>query len=327
MTAVCGAKTAGFARCARAPLVALVLAGCAHRPPAPPAPPVEHVAQPDRLDPAADKWLMDEYAYLDPAAPRADQLVVYLVGANNKPAGGRLMMQELARMGFRVLAPMYANDYDIRTICSPAKDPDEDCHGKIRLEAFEGVDHSPHLEVTPPNSLEVRVARLLAHLHAGYPAEGWGAFLDADKPRWPAIIVAGHSHGASSSGLIGRVRRVDRVVMLSGPFDNRDGVPAAWTRRPPLTPLDRYFVFSHTLEDQFPQHLKDWEAMDLGKLGPVVNVDGAAPPYGGTHRLVTTLQPPPGKSPHGVTAAGAASPMKDGRYLLEPAFRYLFGRL
>jgi hypothetical protein len=115
--------------------------------------------------------------------------------------------------------------------------------------------------------------------------------------------------------------------MLSGPFDNRDGDPAAWTRRPPATPLERYYVFSHTKEDQFPQHLKDWEAMGLGKLGPVTTVDGAGPPFGQSHQLVTALAPVPGKNPHGVTAAGAASPQaSDGHYVLEPVFRYLFGR-
>jgi hypothetical protein len=310
----------------RGALAALLLLGCAHAHRAAPPPPLEHLARPEALDPAADRWLQDQYAYVDPAAPRAGKLVVYLVGANNKPAGGRPMMQELARMGFHVLAPMYANDYDIRGICAPAKDPDDDCHGKIRLEAFEGTDQSPHLEVSPANSLELRVARFLTHLHSHFPAEGWGAFLDGDKPRWPAIVVAGHSHGASSSGLIGKVRRVDRVVMLSGPFDNRGGTPAPWTRRPGLTPVDRYYVFSHTLEDQFSQHLQDWEAMELGKLGPVINVDGAKPPYSGTHRLVTALAPAPGKNPHGVTAAGPASPTgAGGRYVLDPVFRYLFG--
>ena len=305
----------------------LLLYGCAHAAPVARGPLVEHVARPEAIDPQADKWLQDQYAYLDPAAPRANKLVVYLVGANNKPAGGRPMMQELARMGFHVLAPMYANDYDIRTICSPAKDPDDDCHGKIRLEAFEGIDHSPHLEVAPANSVELRVARLLGHLQATFPAEGWGAFLEGDKPRWSEIVIAGHSHGASSSGLIGKVRRVDRVVMLSGPFDNRDGAPAAWTRRAPATPLDRYYVFSHTQEDQFPQHLKDWEAMGLGALGPVTTVDGGKPPFGSSHQLVTGLAPPPGKNPHGVTAAGASSPAAaDGRYVLEAVFRYLFGR-
>jgi hypothetical protein len=308
-------------------LVALLLLGCAHASPPASQPPTEHVVRPEALDPAADKWLQDQYALVDQTAPAANRLVVYLVGANNKPAAGRPMMQELARMGFHVLGPMYANDYDIRTICSPAKDPDPDCHGKIRLEAFEGVDHSPHLEVQPANSAEVRVARLLAHLQATFPGEGWGAYLDGDKPRWSSIIIAGHSHGASSAGLIGKVRAVERVVMLSGPFDNRDGAPAAWTRLPPATALDRYYVLSHSQEDQFSQHLKDWEAMGLGKLGPVTIVDAARPPFGHSHQLVTALPPPPGKNPHGVTAAGPASPAgRDGRYVLDPVFRYLFGR-
>jgi hypothetical protein len=307
-------------------LLALLLLGCAHAP-APAAPLVEHVVRPDAIDPTADRWLQDEYAFLDPAAPSTPALVVYLVGANNKPAAGRPMMQDLARMGFHVVAPMYANDYDIRGLCAPAKDPDDDCHGKLRLEAFEGVDHSPHIEVSPPNSAETRVARLLAHLHARFPAEGWGAFLDGDRPRWDGIIIAGHSHGASSAGLIGKVRKVARVVMLSGPFDNRDGVSAPWTKLAPLTPLDRYYVFSHASEEQYQQHVKDWEAMKLDALGPMVTVEGAAPPFAGTHRLVTTLPPTAGKNPHGVTAAGAASPVgPDGRSILEPVFRYLFGR-
>ena len=300
---------------------------CAHAPRPPSGPLIEHVVRPEAIDAEADRWLQDQLAILDPAAPRANKLVVYLVGLNNKPERGRAMMQELARMGFHALAPMYANDYDIRRVCAPPQDPDDDCHGKIRLEAFEGVDHSPHLEVKPANSAEVRVARLLAHLQRQFPAEGWGAFLDGERPRWSQIVVAGHSHGASTAGLIGKVRRVDRVVMLSGPFDNRNGAPAAWTARPPATPLDRTYGFSHAQEEQYSQHLKDWEAMELGKLGPLTTVDRAAPPFANSHQLVTALPPVLGKNPHGVTEAGSASPQgPDGRYLLDPVFRYLFGR-
>src|SRR2546421_666055 len=127
----------------------------------------------------------------------------------------------------------------------PAADPDEDCHGKVRLEAFEGRDHSPHIEVSRPNSAEERVLRMLIALGRAYPGEGWGAFVDGALPRWPDIVVSGHSHGASSAALIGKVRRVDRVVMLSGPFDNRAGAAAPWTARPGLTPLDRVYALTH----------------------------------------------------------------------------------
>jgi hypothetical protein len=286
----------------------------------------EHALEPARLDPAADKYLAEEYAVLDTRVPAAGKLVVYLVGANNKPASGRPMMQELAAMGFHVVAPMYANP-DIRPYCAPDKDADEDCHAKLRLEAFEGTPQSPHLEVSRANSAEGRVVRMLAHLDRIQPGADWGFFLEGDRPRWSQIVIAGHSHGASSAGLIGKVRAVDRVVMLSGPFDNRGGKPAPWTARPGLTPVERVYGFSHTLEEQHAGHLQDWEAMGLGALGPVVVVESAAPPFGGSHRIVTSLPPGEGVNPHGMTAAGRASPrLPDGAYRFAPVFRYLFGR-
>lgn len=293
------------------------------------APPVlvEQAFRPESLDPRADRWLQDELAYPPAGGARAGKLVVYLVGANNKPVGGREMGRALARMGFHVVLPMYANDYDIRGLCAPARDPDPDCHGKLRLEAFEGIDHSPHIQVTVANSAERRVTVLLEELRRRAPGDEWAVYLDGSRPRWSSIVIGGHSHGASSAGLIGKVRQVDRVVMLSGPFDNRDGAPAAWTNRPPLTPLDRYFAFSHVAEEQHRQHLEDWRAMGLGGSGAPVTVDGIAPPYGGSHQLVTALPPPEGKTPHGVTAIGASSPRDDqGRYRLEATFQYLFGR-
>jgi hypothetical protein len=248
-------------------------------------------------------------------------LVVYLVGANGKPVRGREMARWVAGLGFPVVTPMYCNDYDIRRLCAPSADADADCHGRLRLEAFEGRDHSPHIVVNRANSAEERVARMLAALARSYPDEGWDRFLDGANPRWSAIVVAGHSHGASSAALIGKVRAVDRVVMLSGPFDNRDGEAAPWVSRTPITPLDRVFGLTHRAEDQHSQHLKNWTAMSLG--GPVVVVDEAAPPYGGSHELVTAL---PGTNPHGITAAGGASPQaSDKTYRLAPAWRYLFG--
>jgi hypothetical protein len=316
-----------------------LLGGCAGRAASLPAPAIApaaavtptsalttHVLPPAELDPAADKYLAPQYAYRDALAPRAAQLVVYLVGANNKPERGQTMGQFLAGLGFPVLVPGYANDYDIRALCMPPDTPDPDCHGKLRLEAFEGKDLSPHIQITPPNSLETRIVRMLTALQTRQPDGDWGKYLDGDKPRWSQIIIAGHSHGASSAGIIGKVRRVHRVVMLSGPFDNRGGQPAQWTRLPAATPVDRVFGFSHTQEEQYPGHIKDWEAMGLAPLGALALVENGAPPFAGSHQLITALPPAPGGGAHGTTAAGKAAPLRpDGKYVFEAAWRYLFG--
>ncbi len=281
---------------------------------------------PAELDPAADKYLAPQYAYFDAKAPRARFLVVYLIGANNKPERGRTMGAWLGSMGFPVVVPGYANDYDIRALCMPPDTPDPDCHGKLRREALEGKDLSPHIAITPANSLETRIVRMIEAMAKRQPTVGWERYLAGDRPRWESIIVSGHSHGASTSGLIGKLRKVERVVMLSGPFDNRAGEPAAWTKLPSATPADRFWGFSHTQEEQYGGHIKNWSAMGLAALGPVVVVDDAGPPFGGSHQLVTSLPAANGGNPHGTTSAAKASPqLPDGRYRFEAVWRHVYG--
>ena len=300
-------------------------------PPVPePAPGVERVLKAAELDPAADQFPAPQYAYLDPAARPLQRLVVYLVGKGNPPQRGRAMGAWLASQGFHVVVPGYANDYDIRQLCEAADVPDADCHSKLRMEAFEGVDHSPHIQISRPNSLEARVGRMLERLNKDEPTAGWGRFSARALPRWEEVIVAGHSHGASSSAFIGKIRRVQRVVMLSGPFDNRAGEPATWTRRRSLTPADRYFGFSHAREEQYPGHIKNWGALGLAALGPLLVLEQAPTPtkkpFAGTHQVVTSLAAEGDNNPHGMTTAGKASPRQpDGGYHYAPVWRYLFG--
>lgn len=288
----------------------------------------EQALSPAKLDPAADKYPADQYAYRPATSTGEPRLVVYLVGKGNTPERGRAMGRTLAALGFLVLVPGYANDYDIRQLCEAATVPDADCHSKLRTEAFEGRDLSPHITVTRPNSLEARVGKLLSALAQQEPNVGWQRFLVRERPRWEGITVAGHSHGASSAALVGKLRRVERVVMLSGPFDNRAGEPAPWLRRPGLTPVDRLFGFSHAKEEQYPGHIKNWDALELDGLGPVTTVESAASPaFGGSHQLVTAMAPEGDANPHGMTTAGKASPRvsADGPYRFTAVWRYLFG--
>jgi len=201
----------------------------------------------------------------------------------------------LAAMGFHVFMPCYVSDYGVAN-CG-------DDIGGCRLEAFEGVDHHPFIDIAPPDSVETRVARALQWLQAMHPGGDWRYYLDGESPRWDHIVVSGISHGASSSGLIGKHRDVARVVMLSGPLDSGQ----AWLTDPLLTPIDLYRGFTHTADQQHAGHLQSFE--DLGVLGAPTSVDGAAPPYGGSHRLLTAE---PTGDGHGSTQAGGSSPQDGG---------------
>jgi hypothetical protein len=189
--------------------------------------------------------------------------------------------------------------------------------GGCRLEAFEGVDHHPFVTIAPPDAIETRVVRALQLLQRRHPGGDWQHFLDGTRPRWREIIISGISHGASSAGLIGQVRAVDRAVMLSGPLDTGQ----AWLGRAGLTERGRYWGFTHRADPQHMGHLAAFETLTLP--GPPAFIDGASPPYGGSHRLASAAMTSDG---HSATQAGTASPRDAaGRYRFEAAWRLMFG--
>jgi hypothetical protein len=263
---------------------------------------------PDQADPAATDVLGTELAYLDTRVTPRGLLVVYLHGAGTpSTCGSTAHGTMLAGLGFHVLSPCYNSAYGVGN-CG---DDIEGC----RLEAFEGVDHHPFIDITPPNSIETRVAMGLAYVQTQNPEGDWTYFVDGDAPRWSKIIISGISHGASSSGVIGLHRSVNRVVMLSGPLDTGQ----AWLSKPTLTPIDRFWGFTHTGDGQHPGHLEAFEAQGLP--GMPTSVDGAMPPYGGSHRLVSSA---PTSDGHGSTQAGGASPMDGSGYLFQPAWDLMY---
>jgi hypothetical protein len=264
--------------------------------------------KPDDADPAAKTKLGVQPAYLDTRVTPRGLLVVYLHGAGAPgTCGGAAHEQQIASLGFHVLGPCYTSDYGIAN-CG---DDIEGC----RLEAFDGQDHHPFIDITPPESIETRVAKGLTYLQTKNPQGDWKYFLDGDEPRWSKIVISGISHGASSAGVIGLHRSTNRVVMLSGPLDTDQ----AWLKKTPLTPIERFFGFSHTADPQHPGHLAAFES--LGLPGKSTTVDGAMPPYGGTHRLETSAATSDG---HSSVQAGGTSPKMGTDYVFAPVWNYLY---
>jgi len=269
-------------------------------------------------DPTATRLLGDQQAFLDTRVAPLGTLVVHLHGSGEKVTCGYTEHGRLlASFGFHVFMPCY----DAAVSWSNGA-----CGGDVgncRLEMLEGVDHHPLPKIDPPQAIEVRVAKALAHLRQMNPQGDWGYFLDGGKPHWSRIIISGQSFGGTSSLLIAKHRPVVRAVALSGPLDGG----AKWLKEPSMTPLDRMFAFTHVNDGQHPTHMSSLNA--LGLPGSPINVEMATPPYGGSHRLVGAMTSHAGArvDGHNATEARMQSP-KDaatGKYLYEPVWRYMYG--
>jgi hypothetical protein len=265
----------------------------------------------NEADPAAKESLGTQGAYVDTRVPARGVLVVYLHGAGSSaPASctNGEMANLVTAMGYHLFTPCYNSYYGV--------DRCKDDIGGCRLEAFDRVDHTAVLTIAPADAIEPRIVAALKLLRTKHPGGDWGYFLDGDRPRWSNIIIAGISHGASTSGLIGLVRTVNRVVMFSGPLDTKQ----KWLEMPSLTPRDRFYGFTHTGDPQHAGHLEAFATLALP--GAPTSIDGASPPYGSSHRLQTSATT---TDPHSSTQPGGVSPKSGGAYVFAPAWKYLFG--
>lgn len=261
-------------------------------------------------DPAASLALGAELGTLDTRVPSKGLLVVHLHGAGAPTNCGASSHHDfLAARGFHVIAPCYVSDYGVGNCGADI--------GGCRLEAFDGVDRTSVIAIAPPDSIQTRVVRMLQRLQTLNPKGDWQYFLAGGQPRWDRIVISGISHGASSAGVIAKVRPVARAVMLSGPLDTNQ----AWLTMPGLTPASGQWGFTHKQDPQHPGHVAAFGALQLP--GALTSVDAVASPYAGSHRLFTDAG---ATDPHSSTQAGGASPkLADGGYVFAPVWEALYG--
>jgi hypothetical protein len=128
-----------------------------------------------------------------------------------------------------------------------------------------------------------------------------GQFLTDGSPKWKRVIVAGHSQGAGHAAFIGKLFRVDRVLMFSGPQDYLDdlGEPAPWQARNGATPPSRFFAFLN-LDDPFNVHHQIANCMALMKMSEAdsIMVKPGQAIEGNHHILINDI---PTRQHHGST--------------------------
>jgi hypothetical protein len=207
---------------------------------------------PDQTDPAVETVHGPHIAMYDPQSVSRHLLFLFLAGTGNKAASSLNIDSVFAGWGYHAIGLDYENNV---LAASCAHSPDSSTFGHYREAIVTGAPVSEKVQVDRANSILNRLPKLLIYLAKNDPNGGWGEFVHKGQPVWSRIIVAGHSQGSGHAAYIGKLFRVKRVLMFSGPQDYMDNVdrPAPWQGRKSATPPSRFFAFLN-LKDPFNVH-------------------------------------------------------------------------
>jgi len=260
-----------------------------------------------------------QHASVDTRVPPQGRLVIWLMG-HSAP-----LFERVNSYGLHALRVHYANGW-FGKFGNAAPPGDDQFLGKIRLEAATGGDFSEVVNIPGPDGMMERALQFVKWLAKENPAGHWEYFLTDDRQRlrWDRVILSGSSHGATVSARFAKHQRVDRVVMLCGPRDQFE----RWQALPSATPANRFFGFSHVLDDGWKgdHYCRSWELLGLQQFGALVNVEKSASPYGNTRRLITDadVNNDPRRAHGCVVPGGSAVKDSSGKLIHEAVWRYLF---
>jgi hypothetical protein len=204
---------------------------------------------PTQTDSAIEMVHGPHLAIYDSQVVSRHKLFLFLVGTRSKTTSSLDLDSVVAGWGYHVISLDYENNV-ITVSC--AHSLDRTAFARYREEIMTGASVSEKVKVDPANSILNRFQKLLAYLVEHDPNGGWGEFVNNGGPVWDRIIVAGHSQGSGHAAYIGKLFKVDRVLMFSGPQDYMDDIhqPAPWLAREGATPSSRFFAFLN-LKDPF----------------------------------------------------------------------------
>lgn len=233
---------------------------------------------------------------VSPKSALADApLVVFMSGTGGRPANTISLLKVIAGQGYRVLGLEYDDEPAVVQVCP--QDPDPDCSARFREMRISGTGGFTKVTNPPAEAIVPRLVAALRRLNGLYPKEGWGGYLDGDRPRWAAIVVSGLSQGAGMAAYLAKQHAVRRVVLFSSPweFTGADRHPAPWLSLPSATPPERWQAEYNAREKTVPLIRAAYAALaipaanirvfDLA-LPPGVRADGPNPYHGITIRDV-----------------------------------------
>jgi hypothetical protein len=249
----------------------------------------EHEIRPSAADPQIKAFDEPHVALYSAAAPTDAPLVLFMPGTSGSPSRALGLLRAIADRGRSVIGLEYDDEPAVVAVCT--RDPDPDCSPNFRQMRIYGTGPSRAVTNTPGDSIEGRLASLLAKLARDYPEEGWGRYLTDGKPDWSRIVVSGQSQGAGMAAFIAKAHKVARVVLFSSPWDYMPPgqTLAPWISAPSATPPERWFGAYNRREKTAGLLAESYRRLGIPAdhvrilgldLPPGVNPDGLNPYHG-----------------------------------------------
>lgn len=252
-------------------------------------------AHPDKIATGVQEVHGPDIALYDPSVHSHRKLILMIEGTGASAMDYYIPDSIFANMGFHVISVDYKNNV-ISTVCEHSKD--SACSYNFRREIITGEPLSNKTEVDSVNSLLNRLQTFLQYLVTMDPKGNWNEFIRGDKIRWDHIIVAGHSQGSGHAAMLGKMFKVDRVLIFSGPQDYLVdlGEPSPWLSMKSATPEDRYYAFLN-LKDPFNVkfQIADCKKLMAGIHPDTLMVSPGIPINGDHHILINDIRT---KRPH-----------------------------
>ncbi|HLR37030.1 MAG TPA: hypothetical protein VK084_03210, partial [Chitinophagaceae bacterium] len=187
----------------------------------------------------------------------------------------------------------------ISTICEHSKN--KGCSYQFRKEIITGQPLSPKTGVDSVNSILNRFTTFIKYLAHHDSSGHWRQFLKGGKIAWNKVIVAGHSQGAGHAAMLGKMFKVHRALIFSGPQDYLIDLemPSPWLSGKSATPENRFYAFLHK-EDPFNVDYQIANCSELMQHVPhdTLMVYAGKPIKDKSHILVTNIDT---QNPHGST--------------------------
>ncbi|MEN0045710.1 MAG: hypothetical protein AAF806_01490 [Bacteroidota bacterium] len=282
--------------------------------------------RPSTTDPNITTIDSAHYIYI-PEGTAQNLLFVFLPGTGAAPENYQLISEEAANLGLHVVNLSYQNDISPNGPFQCFFSSDITCHGRFRAEIFDGIDRSNLVNVTPANSTQNRLLKILQYLDQNFPTEGWGQYLSNGEIVWSKIKLGGHSQGGNHAGYIGKIVELERSLM----FASNDWLPvlgrtAAWMSADGLTPPTRYFSFAHRRDEIFPYGLmvNSWSDLGMNIFGNPVEVENSSSPYEQTRTLNSDISVP-GRN-HSAIISDEPTPFTNGDPTYAPVWRYMLNK-